>query len=237
MLYYLLMKRIPFTISIILLLCFYASAQSQFNRGFVQDGKYYNSGLGFTYTYPKDWTVHGDATVERIKEIGKEKVVESGALSRASTEATLNNSYFLLTVFRHPVGTPGIAANPGLLVLAERVDHAPGITNGKDYLLNVRTLLKRAGSPVPSEDPTEHRYGTWQFFRDDYTVEANGISMLQTYFVTLTKGYAVVFVFTSPDQKSLDEMVKSMETLAPAPPVRVLVDTPPKPKPNKAKPN
>jgi hypothetical protein len=100
MLYYLLMKRIPLTISIILLLCFYANAQSRFDRGFVHDGTYTNFGLNFTNTYPKDWTVHGEATNERIKEVGKEELVESGAVSSASAEASLKNTHYLVTVFR-----------------------------------------------------------------------------------------------------------------------------------------
>src|ERR1041384_7589628 len=97
------MKRIPLTISIILLLCCYANAQSQVDRGLVKDGTYVNNGFGFTYTYPKDWTVHGDATNERIKEAGKEEIVASGALSKGSVEASMKNTLYLLTVFRHPV--------------------------------------------------------------------------------------------------------------------------------------
>ena len=67
MLDYLLMKRIPLTISIVLLLCFHANGQSKVDRGVVHDGTYINTGFGFTYTYPKDWAVHGEATNQQIK--------------------------------------------------------------------------------------------------------------------------------------------------------------------------
>lgn len=229
------MKRIPLTISIILLLCSYANAQSQVDRGLVRDGTYINSGFGFTYTYPKDWTVHGDATNERIKEVGKQEIVESGALSKGSVEASMKNTHYLLTVFRYPLGTPGIAFNPAVMVLAERVDHAPGIKNGKDYALNTRALLKKTGAQVTDEEPTEHRFAEWQFFRANFAMQINGMPVVQAHFATIVKGYALLFIFMGPDEKTVDEIAKSMESFGPAPPVRRGVTTvmgpPPKPKP------
>lgn len=234
------MKRITLATSILLLICFSAHAQSQFDRGLVQDGTYINFSLGFTFKFPKGWTVHGDATNERIKEVGTQEMVQSGASSKASLEASLKNTHYLLTVFRHPLGTPGITFNPAILVLAEKIDHAPGIKNGKDYLLNVRALLQKAGTQVPAEEPTEHRFAGWQFFRDGYSVETNGVQVFQTHFATTAQAYALVFIFMGEDPKSLDEMTKSMETFTSLPPVRrgvtVIVDPPPTPTP-KPKPN
>lgn len=224
MVYYLLMKRILFTISIILLLCFYANAQSEIERSTIQDGTYINHGLGFTFKYPKDWVVHGEATNERIRELGKEKAAQSGE-SKASLEIGMKNTYQLLTVFRHPVGTPGITFNPAILVIAERVSHAPGIINGKDYLLNCRTLIRKAGYEVLLKEPMEHRFAGSQFFRDDYAVEVNGVRMVQAYFAKVANGYALVFVFVGKDQESLDEMAKAMETFETTPPVRRGVTT------------
>ena len=233
------MKRIPLTISIILLLCCYANAQSQVDRGLVKDGTYINNGFGFTYTYPKDWTVHGDATNERIKEAGKEEIVASGALSKGSVEASMKNTHYLLTVFRHPVGTPGITFNPAVMLIAERVDHAPGIKTGKEYILNTRSILKRTGAQVTDEEPTEHRFAGWQFFRANFALQINGIPVIQAHFATVVRGYALLFIFMGPDQQSVDEIAKSMETFAlVVPPVRrgVITVTGTEPKP-KAKPN
>jgi hypothetical protein len=235
MLYYPLMKRVPLAISITLLLCCYANAQSRVDRGFVHEGKYINPGFGFSFTYPKDWVVHGDATNERIMELGKEKITESGALSRSSAEVAVKNTHHLLTVFRHPLGTPGITFNPALLVIAEKVAHAPGITNGKDYLLNVRTLLLRAGSQALLKEPVEYRVAGSQFFRDDYAAEVNGVHMVQAYFAKVANGYALAFIFLGEDQKSVDELAKAMESFTLSPPVRRGVTTilePPKRKPD-----
>src|SRR5687767_10438388 len=205
------MKRVPLTILITLLLCFYSNAQSVVDRGLIHDGMYINPGLGFRFKYPKDWVVHGEATDERIRELGKEKIIESG-VSRASADVAMKNIYQLLTVFRHPLGTPGITFNPAILVTTEKVAHTPGITNGKDYLLNVRALLLKAGSQVLLKEPMEYRFAGSQFFRDDYAVEANGVHMIQAHFANVANGYALVFVFIGEDQKSVDELTTTMET-------------------------
>jgi hypothetical protein len=235
MLYYPLMKRIPLIISLILLLCFYANGQAKVDRGAVHDGTYTNPDFGFSFKYPKDWAVHGEATNERIREIGKKKATESG-VSEPSLDVALNNTYQLLTVFRHPVGTPGVDFNPGILVMAEKVAHAPGITNGKDYLLNVRAFALKYGSQPLLKEPMEYRFGGSQFFRDDFNVVVNGVHVFQSSFATLANGYALVFIFMGKDQTSVDEMSKAMETFDRTPTVRrgvtTIIGSAPQHKPN-----
>ena len=235
MFYYRLMKRVALTISVILLLCFCANAQSDLGYGIAQDGVYTNPGFAFTFKYPKDWVVHGEATNERIMELGKEKLAESGT-SKATVEVAMKNTYQLLTVFRHPVGTPGITFNPAILVMAEKVTHAPGIKNGKDYLLNLRTPLMKAGHQVLLKEPTEYHFAGSQFFRDDYAVDYNGVHLVQTHFATLKNGYALVFIFTGENEKSVEEMTKAMETFDTVLPVRrgvtTVIGSSPQRKPN-----
>lgn len=72
-------------------------------------------------------------------------------------------------------------------------------------------------------------------FRDDYIQETNGVKVFQAHFASIVKGYAILLIFMGPDEKSVDEMAKSMETFAIAAPVSRGVTTvmgpPPKPKP------
>jgi hypothetical protein len=208
------MKRVSLLIPILLLLCSYVQAQSEVDLGVVKDGTYVNRTFGFTFKYPTDWVVHGEATKERIRELGKEKITESGAASKATVEVSMKNTYYLLTVFRYPIGTPGVTFNPAVLVMAERVSHAPGIKTGKDYLLNIRVLLAKAGQQIQLEEPKEYHFAGSQFFRDNYAVENNGVHMMQSHFATVKNGYALVFIFLGADETSVEEMTKSMETFA-----------------------
>ena len=224
------MKRVPLLTAILLL---WVSANAQTNPPdpsvikdhVVKDGKYVNTFFGFSYEFPKGWVVHGEATNERIKELGKEKVTSAGALSQESADIAVKNSHYLLTVFRQPVGTLGIGFNPSVLVMAENVAYAPGITNGKDYLLSMRELMLKSGSQSLLKEPAEYRLGGSQFFRDDYGIELNGLHIKQTYFANIVKGYALVFIFTGEDQKGFDEMIKTSDTFMLTPPVRKGVGT------------
>jgi hypothetical protein len=230
------MKRTPLATSLVLLfICFSANGQSGVDLGIIQDGTYVNRHFEFKFTYPKDWTVHGKETDERMRELGKEMAANAGT-SKEQLEVALKSTYTLLTVFRHPVGTPGITSNPVVLVMAEKVSHAPGIKTGKDYLLNVRELMRRTGAQVLPDEPKEFTFAGRQFFRDDYGVEINRAKVSQAYFAQVMKGYALVFIFMGLDQKTVDEMAKSMDTLEATPPVRKGVTTiqgeaAPKPKP------
>lgn len=198
----------------LLLLCFSSSAEQTGmpDNGAVKDGVYTNTFFGFSFTYPKDWVVHGEATNQRIKELGKERTTQSGALSEASAEVMFRNTSQLLTVFRHPVGTPGIAINPAVLVFAESVAHAPGITSGREYWLNARVVMLKTGAQVLNAEPVEVVFSGRKFFRDDYSLEVNGVHLTQATLVHITRGYALAFSFLGEDQKSVDEMVKTMET-------------------------
>ncbi len=229
------MKRIPLTLSIILLVCFHANAQSAVDPGSIHDGTYINPGFGFSYKYPKDWVVHGEATKERIRELGKEKIVESGAVSKSNAEVSVKNTYQLLTVFRYPVGKPGVTVNPAVIILAENVAYAPGVTNGKDFLLNLRAILEKTGAQFTLTEPLEQHFAGWQFFRDNSTATVNGIPIIQSHFCKIVNGYALVFLFIGPDQATVDEMTKTMETFELVVPVRRGITTkspPERPKPD-----
>jgi hypothetical protein len=80
----------------------------------------------------------------------------------------------------------------------------------------------------------EYRVAGTQFYRDNYTAEVNGMNMVQAHFATVKNGYALVFVFIGQDQASLDEMIKSMDTVEFIPVrrgVTTIIDSPPQPKP------
>lgn len=208
--YHLRMKRAPLISAILLLLCFSAHAQTALpDDGEVKDGVYYNPFFSFAFRYPKDWVVHDEAINERIRKRAQEKAAKSG------TTSELKNAYLLFTVSRHPRGTPGIALNPTILVIAENIAPLPRNYSAKDYLLEVRPLkLKEGAQPVLTE-PVQFRVAGFEFFRDDYRREVNGVSMRQAILVNIKKGYALVFSFSGEDEKSVDEMANAMKTIVP----------------------
>ena len=74
--------------------------------------------------------------------------------------------------------------------------------------------VKRGIKPTTNE-PVEFRVADFQFLRQDYRGEVNGIAIIMSYFVTVKKGFAVIFSFHGEDEKSIAEMVQSMNTILP----------------------
>ena len=177
----------------------------------VSGGVYTNRYFGFSLSYPKDWVVHGEATNERIKEIGKERATSTGAMSAASSAVVLRNTYQLLTTFQYPMGA-AVEVNPGFLVVAERVSHAPAIVTGRDYLNHVRPLMIKTGV-APVNEPVELTLGGRKFFRQDFRMDVVGTSISQTIILTVTQGFALAFILSGKDEASMAEMGKAVATL------------------------
>jgi hypothetical protein len=208
--YHLRMKHSPLASAILLLLCFSAHAQTALpDDGEVKNGVYVNFFFSLGFRYPKDWVVHEEAINERIQKRAKEEAAKSGTLSQ------LKDAYLLFTASRHLRGTPGIALNPTVVVIAENINPMPRNYNGKDYLLEVRPLQAKTGARPLLNEPVEFRVAGLQFFRDDYSAEVKGVSTRKAVFVTVKKGYALSFTFIGEDQKGVDEMAQAMKTILP----------------------
>jgi hypothetical protein len=202
------------TLFVLLSLCVVSSSQTLTpGSGRVKNGVYRNDFFSFTYAYPTDWVVHGKATQERIMELGKEKAKESNALSTAAANVLDKNTYNLLTVFQYAVGTPGLTDNPTVQVVAEDVRHAPAITDGKIYLLNVRELMTKMGGEFTETEPVEIAVSGHHFFRQDGEMKVNGRPVFQTMIVTVAKGYALAFIFASGHRESVETMIKTIDSL------------------------
>ena len=213
-----LMKRSLLLIAIVMLSCLAApvsNAQqaSTPDDGGVSNGVYSNKFFGFSVTYPKDWVVHGDATNIRLKELGKERATTTGAMSAASSEIVLKNTYQLLTTFQYPMGAPNVEVNPSFMLVAENVSHAPGIVNGRDYLLHVRPMMIKTGVVPVQDEPTELLLSGRKFFRQDSRMQVNGMAIQQAIIITVSNGYGLAFILSGQDQQTIDALAKAVGTL------------------------
>jgi hypothetical protein len=212
--YYSTMRRCVLTFIALFLFCFVSHGQTSTpDGGSVKDGVYSDTFFGFSYAYPKDWVVHGEATKAHIKELGQEQAKETKALPDASVEVALAHTYLLLTVARYQLGTPGVKDNALVQVVAEDVRHAPAIINGRVYLLNVHDVLIKMGAQPLQAEPVEVVFSSQKFFRLDFEQPVNGKPIHTAMLAIVSKGYGLTFIFTAIDQKEVDELVKTMESL------------------------
>lgn len=180
--------------------------------GNLKDGVYSNNYFRFSIAHPTGWVVHGEDTKAHIKEIGKARATTTGALSAESAEVFLQNTYQLLTTFQYPLGSPGVAINSGFMIVAENIRHAPGIVTGKDYLVNVRPLMIKLGSQ-PTREPVELVLSGRKFYRQDAVMDVNGVAIQQATVVGVEKGFALAFVISGKDLKTVEDAAKSLNTL------------------------
>jgi hypothetical protein len=168
----------------------------QVDSGSVIDNLYRSDFFGFTYLFPKGWSVQGEVTKKYLMDVGRALVTGGDPTKTAVMDISEKRSHQLLTVFEHPVGTP-VPFNPGLIVMTEDVSFAPGIQKGSDYLLNVKMgVEKRHPELKILREPTEQSFGGKSFFRMDVSFEiSTGATVFESYSSTILNGNALTFIF------------------------------------------
>jgi len=208
------MRRSPIILVGVLFLCTVATAQrSTPESGSVNNGVFRSTYFGFSYAYPEGWVIHGDATNQRMNELGKQRVKETKAIPDASAEVGFKHLHRLLTLFEKALGTPGVKYNRSIQIIAEDVKALPGITDGRAYLTNAIVPLKKMGCLFPQETPVGVVLAGRQFFRLDVDTPAAGILVHQAMIVTIAKGYALSFAFSVGPEQKLEDIVKTIDSL------------------------
>ena len=95
-------------------------------------------------------------------------------------------------------------------MVAEDVSFAPGIKNGKDYLLNALPILKRQGYQTFSEIKPAELDGV-TFYREDLIRHiSQGITVYQTQFSTVMRGYALVIGITTEYADETEKLARGL---------------------------
>jgi len=186
----------------------------QVDSGSVIDNLYRSDFFGFTYLFPKGWSVQGEVTKKYLMDVGRALVTGGDPTKTAVMDISEKRSHQLLTVFEHPVGTP-VPFNPGLIVMTEDVSFAPGIQKGSDYLLNVKMgVEKRHPELKILREPTEQSFGGKSFFRMDVSFEiSTGATVFESYSSTILNGNALTFIFFGEKPERLQSLSDTLNTL------------------------
>jgi TonB family protein len=186
----------------------------QVDSGVVAENMYTSDFFGFSYLFPKGWSVQSEVTKKRLMEVGKAIITQGDPNKSAVMDVAEKHSYQLLTVFEHPVGTP-VPFNPGLIVMAEDVSYAPGVKNGADYLLNLKMGLEKRHEELKIlRAPTEQSFGGKSFFRMDVAFSTStGATVLESYSSTVLKGNALTFIFFEERTERLQSLTDTLNTL------------------------
>jgi TonB family protein len=197
-----------------------ASSQAQstgsqgLDMGSVTDNVYTNNFFGFTYEFPKGWSVPSEETRKYMKELRKAAATGGDPTKSALFDVAEKRTHQLLTVLEHPVGTPG-ATDASIYVMAEDISYAPGVQKPSDYLLNTKAgLVKQRPDVKVLREPTDTTYGGKPFSRMETSVEKSpGQTLYTGYAAAILNSQAILFLFACNKPEQLASLMDTLNTL------------------------
>lgn len=192
----------------------YASDRpGEIDFGALEGSVYRNAYFGLQVELPAEWTVLDQAAMRRLAEVGGALIAGEDENLKAIVKASELQTVNLLGAFEHPLGSP-VPYNPSFMSSAERLEGAPGIQKGADYLFHAKRMLQSGQLEVsfPGE-VSSVELGGQAFDVLPVELEVLNIVVRQRYYAAVMRGYALVFIasFTNDEQEAtLDAVVESI---------------------------
>lgn len=182
--------------------------------GTFESGNYTNTFFDLMLSIPDSWHfLDLESRLEIMKRGGEIVAGENKSLKAAIKAADLQ-SINLLTAYEHPPGA-AVTTNPGIMLIAEKVKHAPGIKRGSDYHYHAKKLMKFSRMKVsyPKEIYEKTIDGvTFDIMETEITM-GPGVVIRQRQYATIMKGYALMMALTYQDESGLHQLEKIVDTL------------------------
>ncbi len=194
-------------ITLIMLTCIGCGkkASDEIDFGTFEESLYRNKYFAMAITIPSDWSIQDNQAKQQLMHTGQKMIAGDDKNFQAALNASELQSVNLFAVFKHPLGTP-VPYNQNISCVAERVSHMPGIRTGKDYHFHVKKLLESGQMKFsfPKEVYSELLSGV-EFHVMSVELALGGMTVKQEYYVTIMKGYALVFIisFTTDEERNM----------------------------------
>src|ERR1041385_3410653 len=199
---FLLKFRLHLQLAAMLLFAVSCFAQSTPLESSVGANVYTNFFFRFRYEFTSSWV---SQPVSMNKETEKrDREGKSGATKTP-------NSYELLNLTRTLPGQgPNGRSSAVISLSAEEIPAHSEITSGREAVVQfIEKQKKRRYTPIGKLE--ELTIGGHKFFRQDMKGKSAGADSYQSAVYTVDRGYAVGFLFTSPTQSLLTNMVATVE--------------------------
>ena len=183
--------------------------------GTFEAGTYSNTFFDLKLSIPDSWHVLDMESRLEIMKRGGDIVAGDNKSLKAAIKAADLQSINLLTAYEHPPGA-SVTTNPGIMLIAEKVKHAPGIKRGSDYHYHAKKLMKFSRMKVsyPQEIYEKTIDGVSFDIMETEIQMAPGIVIRQRQYATIIKGYALMMALTYQDESGLSQLEKIANTLS-----------------------
>lgn len=175
---------------------------SPVDAGTVTGWTYRNSYFGFQLTIPPGWIVHGKAAKEELSAKGRKARRPEDVKDQAAAQASRDRTSNLLTISKLPFGTQG-EFNAVFMCMVEAL---PLSTTREAYMDDMKAQLKQTTEPITvlEEGKVETLGGVPFSTLITLTEEPGAEPVKQKYYLTLKKGYALLFITTMLSESDLD---------------------------------
>ena len=172
---------------------------------------YTNRSFAFSLRLPEGWTAYGRDASNSMMRRTEDAYAPADPATEAKIRASVERTDTLLTAFKYPAGA-GVALNPTFTVAAEPL--VKGVKTGEDALRRVRAgrLYMKYRTEV-AEDIRAERIGGVEFAVMAERIFVGDLTVMQKYYMTTSKGYALGFVLVyaeDSDLKTLTEVINSV---------------------------
>ncbi|MGH4126089.1 MAG: hypothetical protein ACREV6_24550 [Clostridium sp.] len=176
---------------------------------------YTNDFFKMSINMPAKWLIATDEEKIAVLKLGKEVISKDDKNKAKQLDLSELRTVYLLMTSEKGMKAQS-TSNPNLMVVAEKLSFFQGVSNGADYLAEVKKQLKTLASTMPYKFDKEiytQEVGGKNFSVLESTIETGTIKMTQKYYACVLNGYALSFISTYTDDlgaKSLDGVIKSV---------------------------
>ena len=190
------------------------TADNAIDFGEYVDGVYSNTFFNLAIAIPEDWHVlDAEARSQLMRQGGKLMAGNNRNLKAALKAADLD-SLNLLAAYEHAPGAP-VTSNPGIMIIAEKIKHMPGIKRGSDYHYHTKKMMRMSNINVAfPEEIYETSIDDVSFDVMEMQINMGHMSIMQRQYVTIMNGYALLVGLTYQDGDGLYQLEDILLTMS-----------------------
>jgi hypothetical protein len=182
--------------------------------GEFEDGVYSNTFFNLAIAIPEDWHVLDAETRSQLMRQGGKLVAGNNRNLKAAIKAADLDSLNLLAAYEHAPGAP-VTSNPGIMIIAEKIKHMPGIERGSDYHYHTKKMMRMSNINVAfPEEIYETSIDDVSFDVMEMQINMGQMSIIQRQYVTIMNGYALLVGLTYQDGDGLYQLEDILLTMS-----------------------
>ena len=180
---------------------------------FFSGNVYTNTFFGFSYEFPKGWTVQRADAGKATARLGASMLANGDPILTDAAEAVASKAHQLLFVTKQTTKDVSTSVS-SIQITALDKRYGPGVKSGEDFLKLAITFLKQRGSAASVVAPPEQFVIAGRTFwkvRLDFPYKSAVAHLVEV--ATIEKDYVLLFVFGSPDAAKIDDLVGTMQSI------------------------